>query len=82
VVDMNLAYNIIIRKPLLHKINVIINTRYLVLKFPTLKEVTIMKGNQGASRHYGSTCLKSKKFLVFDQKGSLKEMLEIITKAI
>jgi hypothetical protein len=41
-----------------------------------------MKGNQGASRHYGSTCLKGKKFLVFDQQGSLKEMLEIITKAI
>lgn len=35
VIDMEMAYNVILEKPLLHKISVVISTRYLVLKFPT-----------------------------------------------
>jgi hypothetical protein len=35
VIDMSLTYNAIIRRPLLHKINVVISSRYLALKFPT-----------------------------------------------
>ena len=43
VIFMALAYNAIIVRLLLHKINAVINTRYLVLKFPTQKGVAIVK---------------------------------------
>jgi len=43
VIDMALAYNTITRIPLLRKINAIICTWCLVLKFPTPKEVVIIR---------------------------------------
>lgn len=35
VIDITLAYNVILGRPMLHQINIVINTRYLTLKFPT-----------------------------------------------
>jgi hypothetical protein len=35
VIDIALAYNVILGRPMLHQINIVINTRYLALKFPT-----------------------------------------------
>jgi hypothetical protein len=35
VINMSLTYNAIIRRSLLHQINVLISSRYLALKFPT-----------------------------------------------
>ena len=44
-IDMTLAYNAILGRPLLHQINVAINTRYLVLKFPTQHGVATLRGD-------------------------------------
>jgi hypothetical protein len=66
VIDMTLAYNFIIGRPLLHKINVVISMHYLVLNFLTQRGVAIMKENQGISRHCTFTCLKGKKTLVLE----------------
>ena len=42
VIDMALAYDVILGRPLLHQINIVINTRYLALKFSTQKGVAIL----------------------------------------
>jgi len=39
VMDMNLAYNTILGRPIMDQINAVINTRNLVLRFPTQKRV-------------------------------------------
>jgi hypothetical protein len=44
-IDMTLAYNAILGRPLLHQINVVINTRYLALKFPTQYGVATLRGD-------------------------------------
>lgn len=43
---MNLSYNVILNKPFFHEINAVISSKYLIMKFPTVKGVTIMKGSQ------------------------------------
>jgi len=45
VIDIALAYNVILWRPLLHQIKVIISTRYLTLKFPTQQEVATARGD-------------------------------------
>lgn len=44
-IDMTLTYNVILERPLLHQINVVINTRYLALKFPTQHGVATLRGD-------------------------------------
>lgn len=69
------------RKTCLHQINVVINTRYLILKFLTQKGVATSQENQTILKQYVPTCLKSKKMLISDYKGSLKEIIKIRTEA-
>jgi len=61
-----LSCNAIIRRPLLHQISVMVNTKYLTMKFLTVKGVVVVKRNQEASRKYANTFLKGKKALLFD----------------
>jgi transcriptional regulator CtsR len=44
-IDMTLAYNAILGRPLPHQINVVINTRFLALKFPTQHGVATLRGD-------------------------------------
>jgi hypothetical protein len=44
-----------------------VSTKYLTMKFPTVKGVAAMKGNQEALRKYANTFLKGKKALLVDQ---------------
>jgi hypothetical protein len=75
VIYMALAYNAILGRPLLHQINAIISTRYLALKFPTQKGATV-SGDQTISRQFATTCLKGKKVLIPDKKGSLRDVFQ------
>jgi len=43
-----------------------VNTKYLTMKFPTVKGVVVVKRNQEASRKYANTFLKGKKALLVD----------------
>lgn len=63
VIDMALAYNVILVRLLLHQINVVI--RYLSLNFTTKKRVAIVRRN--ASRQCVFICLRVKKTLALDQ---------------
>ena len=72
VINMALAYNIILYRPFLHQINVVISTGYLSLKFTTKKRVVTMRGN-----HVSFTYLRGKKTLALDQQGSLKEKVKM-----
>jgi len=44
-IKMKLVYNAILGKPFLHKINILINTMYLAIKFPTNKKMATMREN-------------------------------------
>ena len=57
VIKINLAYNIIIRRPL-NEINITINTKCSTLKFPTKDNVVTTNGNQLAFYKYTFSCLK------------------------
>jgi hypothetical protein len=67
VIITHLLCNAIIRRPLLHHISAMVSTKYLTMKFPTVKGVAAMKGNQEALRKYANTFLKGKKALLVDQ---------------
>jgi len=45
VIDTHLPYNAIPGRPLLHQISAVVSTKYLTLKFPTVKGVIVVKGN-------------------------------------
>lgn len=64
VIDMALAYTIILGRPLLHQINVVISTRYLSLKFTTKKRVATVRAH--ASKKCVFTCFRGKKTLELD----------------
>ena len=79
VIDTHLPYNAIIRRPLLHQISVVVSTKYLTMKFPTVKVVVVVKGNQEASRECANTCLKGKKALLVDYPETYGEKPEVRT---
>ena len=83
VIKINLAYNTIIRRPLLHDINITINTKCLTLKFPTKDNVVTISGNQLIFYKYIFSCLKMKKTIMFNnQKGLTLNRRESSTKFI
>jgi hypothetical protein len=45
VIDNHLPYNAIIGRLLLHQISAVANTKYVTMKFPTVKGVAMVKGN-------------------------------------
>jgi Holliday junction resolvase len=53
-----------------------------ILKFLTQKGVATSRGNQTTLKQCVTTYLKSKKMLISDYKGSLKERIKIRTEAI
>jgi len=79
VIDTYLPYNAIIRRPLLHHISAVVSTKYLTMKFLTVKMVVVVKGNQEASREYANTCLKGKKALLVDYPEIYGEKPEVRT---
>jgi hypothetical protein len=82
VIDTHLPYNTIIGRPLLYQISVVVSTKYLTMKFPTVKGVAAVKGNQEASREYANTCLKGKNSLLVNHQETYGEKLEVRTKAV
>jgi len=64
VIKMNLSYNVIHGRPLIHKINAVINNRYPTMKFPTDKEVAIVRESKLISRRCTLTYLKGNKICV------------------
>jgi hypothetical protein len=66
VINTHLPYNAIIGRPLLYHISAVVSTKYLTMKFPTIKGVAVVRGNQEASRKSANTSLKGKKALLVD----------------
>jgi hypothetical protein len=81
VIDTHLSYNAIIWRSLLHQISAVVRTKYLTLKFPTVKGVVVVKGNQEASREYANTCLKGKNALLINRLQAYEEKPEVIIEA-
>jgi len=54
-----------------------IGINYLIMKFPTIKGVAIVKGNQIFSRRCTWTYIKGKKTLVLDWQKSSNEQIKV-----
>lgn len=57
VIKIKLTYNAIIGRPFLHEINIVISTKYLVIKSPTDRGIATIKGNKMISKEYNFICL-------------------------
>lgn len=79
---MNLAYNVILGRPLFLEINMVIITKYLTIKFPIDKELAILKGSQMIFRKCTSICLKGKNTLWVNQTSFIKKKVKVRIKAI
>jgi len=82
VIMMNFSYNIILGRSLIRKINIVVNNRYVTIKFPTNKGMAIMRGSHLISRICTLTCIKRKNTLCVDHIVPMKEKLEIKIKNI
>jgi hypothetical protein len=61
---MDLVYNAIIRRHILYKINEVISSKYLAMKFHTNKGVVTVRWNQMISKKCTITCLKGENALL------------------
>ena len=62
VVDCPSPYNAIISHPTLNKIRVVTSTYHLLVKFPTVRGIGILRGDQTESREIYETANKSTHF--------------------
>lgn len=79
---MNLSYNIILSRTLIHEINTVINNRYAAINFLSNKGMDIVRGSQLIFRMCTLTCIKRKNTLCVDHIMPVKEKLEIRIKTI
>ncbi|XP_009795734.1 uncharacterized protein LOC107802522 [Nicotiana tabacum] len=61
VVDGNLVYNVILRRPWIHKMKVVPSTYHQLLKFPTLEGIKQIRGDQLVAKEMNSVTISSSK---------------------
>ncbi|XP_070049267.1 uncharacterized protein [Nicotiana tomentosiformis] len=61
VVDGDMGYNIILRRPWLHEIKVVLSTYHRLLKFPNLEGVKQIRGDQPAAKEMNAISVSSSK---------------------
>jgi hypothetical protein len=64
VIKIDLTYNIVLERPLLYKINILISTKFLVMKFSMNKRMNNIERNQLMLIKCNITCLKGKKYIM------------------
>ena len=80
VVNANSAYNILLGRPALNRLNAVSSTRHMKMKLPDLSgKVIVIKSDQEEARKCYENSLKTKRgvFMVFERPPSAGAMMEI-----
>ncbi|XP_075091998.1 uncharacterized protein LOC142172121 [Nicotiana tabacum] len=80
VIDADMAYNIILERPLIHDMDVVSSTLHQVLKFPSQWGIKQIRGNQRASRSINSTDVDSRPDVI--QKPEKNEIIKTTTEEL
>lgn len=67
IVDCPLSYNVILGQPFLTEIDVTINQRMLIMKFPTHSWVGVVKGDQALTRLCYASTVKVKTKVIIER---------------
>ena len=80
VVNANSAYNILLGRPTLNRLNAVASTRHMKMKLPDLSDkVIVIKSDQEEARKCYENSLKTKRgvFMVFERPPIADAMMEI-----